>query len=120
MTTMAKTRTTIPFSDPRTVALMWQTRCRDLADAHHLTATLHGHSIRGIHLYSVPSTSRPGAVHLVRYHVVRRQIECDCLAAKHQLACGHAGAVLATIERAERYAAEQSDQWRWWMAGGEW
>lgn len=114
----AKARTTIPLSDPRTAALIWQTRCRDLADAHQLTATFHGRSVRGMAMYSVPSTSHPGSVHLVRYHSLKRQIECDCPAARHGLACGHAGAVLLAIDRAEQAAAAQSEAWRWWLNGG--
>lgn len=112
-------RVTVPLHDPRTIAMIWQSRCRDLAAQHGLTATLHGRSARGISLYSVPSSSTRGAVHLVRYHSQRRQIECDCLAARFGCSCGHAGAVLIALDAQERHAAEQNEQWRWWLNGGD-
>lgn len=86
------------------VAVAWQQRSMELAAARGAVATLEAENVNGMDVYSVPSSTHSGEVHMVRFHQHAGQLECDCTAAHYGRACSHSGAVLALMAEQEETA----------------
>ena len=99
----------------------WNVRALELAEERHMTGTARwiGTNDVGAQLYRVPSWSHDGAVYLVSVWP-HGDVLCCCTAAAYSRPCKHAGAALHAERQRTETSTGPSEQWSWWLAGGEW
>ncbi len=77
----------------------WRVRALELCEQSTLlhTPRSRGADGQGIEVYTVPTRTRQGHEHVVRYQAATGTTQCDCVAGSYGAPCCHAGAVLAAV-----------------------